>query len=242
MTYSIVAKCARTGQYGVAVSTYSPRTGVTVPLVIPNRCAVAFQSIPNPDLRDYAGDLLAKGAGADGVLKQLETVDRFWQTRQVSIVDSSGHAAAFTGSKAPQVAEHKLGPGFAVAGNIVTKVCVSDTYASFDETRDSDLPLAERLVRGLEAGARSGGQAEGLTSAALLVYDRYSFPIVDLRVDVHDTPVIELRRIFEFTRPLEDYYIQRSADPTGLKRWWEFRMQACPGWKPNHLVRVIPQQ
>ena len=74
MTYSITAKCPRTGQYGVAVSTYSPRVGATVPLVVPNRGAVAFQSVVSPDFRQMAADLIATGASADGVLKELEQV------------------------------------------------------------------------------------------------------------------------------------------------------------------------
>ena len=65
MTYSIVAKCPRTGQYGVAVSTYSPRVGATVPLVVPNRGAVAFQSVVSPDFRQMAADLVATGASAE---------------------------------------------------------------------------------------------------------------------------------------------------------------------------------
>ncbi|MDE2363324.1 MAG: DUF1028 domain-containing protein [Hyphomicrobiales bacterium] len=242
MTYSIVAKCPRTGQYGVAVSTYSPRVGATVPMVVPNRGAVAFQSVVSPDFRQIAADLLATGASADGVLAELSVKDRFWQSRQVSLVDVAGHAAAFTGEKAPAHAEHRLGKGFVVAGNIVTDVCVADAFAEFVSTQASDLALAERLMRALEAGARSGGQKEGLTSASLLVHDRYSFAIVDLRVDVHDTPVIELRRVWDFYAPLVDFYIQRNIDPTGLEKWWQAKMKLSSGWTPNHLVRPIAQQ
>lgn len=242
MTYSITAKCPRTGQYGVAVSTYSPRVGATVPLVVPNRGAVAFQSVVSPDFRQIAADLIATGASADGVLKELEMKDRFWPSRQVSLVDVTGHAAAYTGAKAPAHAEHRLGKGFAVAGNVVTDVCVADAFAEFESTQDTGLDLAERLMRGLEAGARSGGQKEGLTSASLLVYDRYSFATVDLRVDVHDTPVIELRKVWEFYKPMVDFYIQRNIDPTGLEKWWQAKMKLTPGWTPNHLVKHIPQQ
>jgi uncharacterized Ntn-hydrolase superfamily protein len=242
MTYSIVARCERTGQYGVAVSTYSPRVGATVPAVVPNRCAVAFQSIVSPDFRHMAAQLLSNGASADGVMAELAAKDRFWRTRQVALVDSTGHVAVYTGDGAPRHAEHRVGKGFAAAGNIVTEACVPDAFAEFEKTQSTDLPLAERLMRALEAGARSGGQKEGLTSAALLVYDRYPFPIVDARVDVHDTPVIELRRVWNFLEPLTPYYIQRNQDPTGVERWWQFKMKASPGWTPNHLIKPVPQQ
>lgn len=242
MTYSIVARCKRTGQYGVAVSTYSPRVGATVPLVVPGRGAVAYQSVTSPDFRELAGKLLATGASADGILAELSSKDRFWSTRQVAIVDATGHAAAFTGEKAPRHAEHRLGDNFAVAGNVVTEVCVGDSFAAFEASAASVLSLAERLMRALEAGARSGGQKEGLSSAALLVADRFSFPIIDLRVDLHDTPVIELRRVWTFFEPLIPYYVQRNQDPSQSGRWWQERMKLDPAWKPNHLVKVIPQQ
>ncbi len=165
MTYSIAARCEHTGQYGVAVATYSPRVGATVPMVVPNRCAVAFQCTVSPDFRQLASQLLSTGASADGVMAELAAKDRFWPKRQVSLVDSTGHVAAYTGDQAPAHAEHRIGQGFVVAGNVVTETCVSDAYAEFERARSRDLPLAERLLRALEAGARSGGQKEGLTSA-----------------------------------------------------------------------------
>lgn len=242
MTYSIVARCPRTGQYGVGVATYSPLVGSTVPLVVGGRGAVAYQLVASPIHRALAGQLLATGASADGVLAELAIKDPHWQSRQVILVDALGGAAGFTGANAPAHCGHRLGPGFAVAGNVLTATCLDDTWCAFESTATSDLPLAERLMRGLEAGARSGGQPEGLASAALLVQGGEPFPLVDLRVDLHDAPVKELRRLWQFMRPLESFYLQRKTDPTGLRRWWQERMELVPGWKPNHLVKVVPQQ
>ena len=242
MTYSIVARCPRTGQYGVAVATYSPLVGSVVPLVIGGKGAVAYQLVGSPVHRALAGQLLATGASATSVLAELSTKDPYWQSRQVTLVDAMGHVAGFTGANAPAYHGHRLGSGFAVAGNVLTETCLDETYAAFNSTQDMDLPLVERLLRGLEAGARSGGQPEGLTSAAMIVHGTEPFPLVDLRVDVHDTPVKELRRIWEFVQPLQGYFLQRKGDPAGLPRWWQKRMEMVPGWKPNHLVRVVPQQ
>jgi uncharacterized Ntn-hydrolase superfamily protein len=242
MTYSIVARCPRTGQYGVGVATYSPMAGAAVPLVVSGRCAVAYQAATSPLHRDLAGQLLATGASAAGVIADLAAKDPYWQSRQVTIVDMFSGVAGFTGANAPEHCGHKLGNGFAVAGNVLTETCLEDTWREFSATQDSDLPLAERLVRALEAGARSNGQPEGLTSAALLVRGTEPAPLVDLRVDVHDTPVKELRRIWEFVRPLVGFYLQRKVNPVGLPRWWQKRMELVPGWKPNHLVEVVPQQ
>lgn len=242
MTYSIVARCPQTGQYGVGVATYSPLVGSAVPLVVGGRGAVAYQLVASPIHRALAGQLLATGASAAGVLAELSVKDPYWQSRQVTLVDVLGGVAGFTGANAPKQCGHKLGDGFAVAGNVLTETCLDDTWREFSSTLDSGLSLAERLLRGLEAGARSGGQPEGLTSAAVLVQGAEPFPIVDLRVDVHDAPVKELRRIWEFVRPLQGYYLQRKTDPAGLPRWWQKRMEAVPGWKPNHLIKVVPQQ
>lgn len=242
MTYSIVARCPRTGQYGVGVATYSPMVGAAVPLVVSGRGAVAYQVIASPIHRDLAGRLLASGASAAGTLAELAAKDPYWESRQVSLVDMFGGVAAFTGVNAPLHCGHKLGEGFVVAGNVLTEACLDDTWRAFADSQQSDLPLAERLVQALEAGARSNGQPEGLTSAALLVHGGEPVPVVDLRVDVHDTPVKELRRVWEFVRPLQGFYLQRKTNPSGLPRWWQRRMELVPGWLPNHLVKVVPQQ
>lgn len=242
MTYSIVACCPRTGQYGVAVATYSPMVGSAVPLVVGGRAAVAYQVVASPVHRALAGQLLAAGASAEGALAELAAKDPYWQSRQVTLVDMFGGVAGFTGANAPAHCGHRLGEGFAVAGNVLTETCLDDTWKEFSATQGGELSLAERLVRALEAGARSNGQPEGLTSAALLVHGSEPVPLVDLRVDVHDAPVKELRRIWEFVGPLQGFYLQRKTNPAGLPRWWQRRMEVVPGWKPNHLVKVVPQQ
>jgi uncharacterized Ntn-hydrolase superfamily protein len=153
MTYSIVARCPRTGQYGVGVATYSPMVGAGVPLVVSGRGAVAYQAVSSPIHRDVAGRLLATGMSAAGVIDELAAKDPYWQSRQVVLVDTFGGVAGFTGANAPAHCGHKLGDGFAMAGNALTAVCLEDTWREFSATQDSDLPLAERLIRALEAGA-----------------------------------------------------------------------------------------
>jgi uncharacterized Ntn-hydrolase superfamily protein len=213
-----------------------------VPLVVSGRVALAYQCVASPPMRALAGKLLAEGMSGEEVFAQFAADDAHWQSRQLIVVDSKGVSAGFTGSRAPVHAGHKLGDGFACAGNVLTPTCLDDTFREFSATQGSDLSLSERLVRALEAGARSNGQEEGLMSAALLVHGSEPFPLEDLRVDVHDTPVKELRRVWEFMQPLEAYYVQRKTDPSGLPRWWQKRMEMVPGWKPNHLVKVVPQQ
>lgn len=242
MTYSIAARCPRTGQYGVAVSSYSPMSGAFVPVVISDRCAVAYQNTIAPMHRVLAGQLLASGATAASVLAEMALKDPYWESRQVTLVDMHGLVAGHTGSKAPKHCSHLLGDGFAVSGNVVTETCVDDAFREFSATQAGELSLGERLMRALEAGARSNGQPHGLTSAAILVHAREPWPLVDLRVDVHDTPVIELRRAWDFVSPLLEYYRRVRIDPTGRVPWFTKRMEEVPGWVPNHLRGIVRQQ
>ena len=98
----------------------------------------------------------------------------------------------------------------------------------------SNETLAERLMRSLEAGRDAGGQPEGQNSAALLLSGDECFPIVDLRVDLNDAPEAELRRIWDWHRPMVPYYVQRAVTPS-VPRWWQWRMDNVPGWRARHL-------
>jgi uncharacterized Ntn-hydrolase superfamily protein len=99
----------------------------------------------------------------------------------------------------------------------------------------TDQVLAERLVRAVEAGRDAGGQPEGQNSAALLVYGDQPFPVVDLRVDLHDEPEAELRRLWDWFSPMVPYYVQRAIKP--VPRWWQWRMDHVPGWTARHLKK-----
>ena len=81
--------------------------------------------------------------------------------------------------------------------------------------RDSvEEEVEERLVRAIEAGTAAGGQPNGQRSAAILVYEGDVYPLVTLRVDDHDTPMAELRRLFDAFRPLLPFYRERPDNPT----------------------------
>lgn len=240
MTFSIAGYCERTGQYGVCVSTYSMAVGSFVPIVVPNRGTAVLQACVNTDLRKPAAELLSSGASAAGILKYLGEKDDWWDLRQVCVVDSHGHSAAHTGPKARGWAGHKIGPGYVASGNVlVGQQVVEDTAKVFEVSAGQD--LAERLLRALESGRDAGGQPEGLNSAALVVCDRHPFPIVDLRVDLNDKPVEELRRVWDFYRPMIPYYTaRRHSDPTvgdAALPWWKYRAKAVPGWVPRHLQK-----
>jgi uncharacterized Ntn-hydrolase superfamily protein len=86
---------------------------------------------------------------------------------------------------------------------------------AFEASEDQE--LEERLLRAVEAGRDAGGQEEGQTSCALLVYEQHTFPIVNLRVDVALEPIAEMRKILDWFKPLIPYYVRRTLDPTSVE-------------------------
>ncbi len=234
MTFSIVARCARTGQNGVAVATYSPNVGARCPVAVPNRGAVSLQAVASPQLARLAAELLERGLCAEKVVSELLASDPWPESRQVAVVDTYGRAHAATGARNPAWSGHRCGTGYAVSGNVLAGPHVIDAMAHAFEA-SAGAALAERLVRALEAGRDAGGQPEGQNSAALLVCDREPWPLVDLRVDLHDAPEAELRRLWDWYAPMVPYYAERAVNPD-VPRWWQWRMERVPGWKPRHLA------
>ena len=234
MTYSIVARCPKTGEYGVGIATYSPNVGVRCPVVVPQRGAASLQAVANPYLLPIAKRLMASALSAEKIVDELLASDPYPQTRQIAVVDVYGRAHAFTGGKNPVWAGHIVGDGFAVAGNVLAGEGVVKAMAKAFED-GTDQVLAERLVRAVEAGRDAGGQPEGQNSAALLVYGDQPFPVVDLRVDLHDDPEAELRRLWDWFSPMVPYYVQRAIKP--VPRWWQWRMDHVPGWTARHLKK-----
>jgi uncharacterized Ntn-hydrolase superfamily protein len=233
MTFSVVARCPRTGQYGVGIATYSPNVGARCPAVVPNRGAISVQAVANPELLQMARRLLADGVGAEKVLQELASADPYPQLRQIAVVDVYGRAVAATHAPNPKWAGHHVGDGYVCAGNVLAGPQVVEAMAAAFEA-DPGLDLAERLVRAVEAGRDAGGQPEGQNSAALIVCDRQPFPVVDLRVELNDAPEAELRRLWDWFAPMVPYYVER-AYAESVPRWWQWRQDQVPGWTARHL-------
>lgn len=198
-TFSIVGRCGRTGQLGVAVSTKVPAVGSLCPFVRAGIGAVATQAWVNPYLGPRVLDALASGLDAEAALDRVlgGEVDR--EIRQIGVVDARGRSAGFTGRDTDGWRGHRTGPGFAVQGNmLVNEDTLTDMIDAFLTRPDE--PLAERLMRSLEAGQLAGGDRRGRQSAALLVHGAEDYPLVDLRADEHPDPVAELRRVYEVAK------------------------------------------
>lgn len=198
-TFSIAARCSRTGQLGVAVASAVQAVGGLCPYVRAGIGAVTTQSWVNPYLALRILDGLTRGQEAEAALAvALDTDDRP-DLRQIGLVDAGGAAAAWTGADCTAEAGHRTGAGYAVQGNMLASNGVIDAMAQAFEDSDT-CDLDERLMRALEAGDDAGGDRRGKQSAALKIVDREDYPCLDLRVDEHAAPVPELRRILAVAR------------------------------------------
>jgi uncharacterized Ntn-hydrolase superfamily protein len=199
LTYSIVSCDLDQGEWGVAVQSKFLAVGSVVPWAEPGAGAVATQSYANPRYGPDGLALLRQGLAAEEVVKRLTDADDDRDQRQLGVVDAAGRGATFTGSGCHDWAGGRTGPGYAAQGNIlVSGETVGALAETFEATEGS---LAERLLASLAAGQAAGGDSRGQQSAALLVvrwdggYAGLSDVVVDLRVDDHEAPIEELRRL-----------------------------------------------
>jgi uncharacterized Ntn-hydrolase superfamily protein len=204
-TYSIVACDLDAGQWGVAVQSKFLAVGSVVPWAEPAVGAIATQAFANPRYGPEGLALLRDGASAEEVVEHLTAADDGRDQRQLGVVDGEGRAATFTGGECNAWAGGRTGSGYAAQGNILVSAATVDALAeTFDMT--AGRPLAARLLDCLDAGQAAGGDSRGQQSAALLVVERdggyagLSDAVFDLRVDDHERPLEELRRLYDLHR------------------------------------------
>ena len=226
MTFSIAARCPRTGMLGVATSSKALAAGGMVPHCRAGIGAIASQSFVNPYLGIDGLEFLAQGLPAERAIERLIEDDPGRALRQIAVVDKDGRAAAYTGEKCIPWAGQVSGAGYVCLGNILEREEVVQSMArAFETTLIEELP--ERLVQALEAGQEAGGDRRGRQSAGIIVVGEEIYPSCDLRVDDHADPVPELRRVFEVYKREQIPFLQimpRRDDP--VPHWdWAIRMR-----------------
>jgi uncharacterized Ntn-hydrolase superfamily protein len=200
-TYSIVACDLDAGQWGVATQSKFLAVGSVVPWAEAQVGAVATQAYANPRYGPDGLALLRQGLEADDVVKRLTEADEGREQRQLGLVDARGKASTFTGRECQDWAGGRTGDGYAAQGNILVSGETVDALAETFEA-STGRPLAERLLDSLDAAQAAGGDKRGQESAALLIvekdagYAQLSDVVVDLRVDDHERPLEELRRLY----------------------------------------------
>ena len=200
-TFSIAACDLEAGQWGVAVESKFLAAGSLVPWAEPHVGAIATQAYANPRYGPDGLALLRKGLAAEEVVRRLTGADPERETRQLGVVDGGGRAATFTGNECHDWAGGRTGRGYAAQGNILAGAAVVDALAETFESSAAK-PLAERLLDALAAGQKAGGDKRGQQAAGILVVERdggyagLTDVLVDLRVDDHERPIEELRRLY----------------------------------------------
>jgi len=226
MTFSIVARCSRTGALGVAVSTAVPAVGAMCMYLRTGVGAVATQAWVNPYLALNALHLLERGAGAESALAEVLKADPAADLRQVGVVDSRGQCATWTGPECTGWAGQRTGASCTIQGNMLTGAATLDAMLDAFEA-SGEYALEERLMRALEAGQAAGGDKRGRQSAALKVMRDEAYAYLDLRVDEHPDPVAELRRVFDVAQQQFIPFVEGM--PT----------RECPGRAPPSAVTEL---
>ena len=213
MTFSIVARCAQTGQLGAAVSSSSPAVAARCIRTRARVGAAASQNVTDPSLGDQALELMARGATALQALDILRGAAAHIEYRQLALVDAQGGTACFSGAGGLGVVAQALGVDAVCAGNLLAHGDVpARMLAAFEGVQG---PLADRVIAAMQAGLRSGGEAGPVHSAGLLVVDDVSWPIVDLRVDwTEGDPIDALALLWAQFAPQVASYRQRALDPS----------------------------
>jgi len=206
-TFSIVARDPQTGDLGLAVQSKAFAVGSRVITIKGGVAVVAHQAASNPMYGVLVLDLLLAGMTPQQALDVAVRSDEGRDRRQVAVLDIQGRTAAWTGPGATEWKGHRCGENYCAQGNILAGAEVVDAMAASFES--SSGPLAERLLAALDAAQAAGGDARGMQSAALVVARPlggaagFSDRVVDLRVDDHRTPLVEMRRLLEMLRSNE---------------------------------------
>lgn len=211
MTYSIAARCQHSGAFGIAITSSS--------ICVASRCAwvsplgaVTTQNVTDPSLGPAGLGLLRQGLGAGAVLDLLIAGTPEPEWRQVGVVDRYGRIAHHSGARALPTAAVAQGDACLALGNLLASPDVpARMIAAYAKLADANFP--ERLLRALEAGLEAGGEEGDEHSAGLHVAEDYDWPVVDLRVDWHDEPIAELRRVWGLYAPQRASYEMRARSP-----------------------------
>jgi uncharacterized Ntn-hydrolase superfamily protein len=215
MTFSLVGMCRRTGMIGAAVTTSSMGVGSRCPFARAGVGAVLTQHRTDPQLGPCGLELLAAGQSAGQVIASLATDNPTIGWRQLAVLDQRGDTAYYHGARIQSMRAAAQGDAVCAIGNIIRHEDIPQAMVDAFG-RHPEEHLAERLLQALEAGLAAGGELKQVKSAALLVVHEQPFPLVDLRVELHPQPLVELRFLWELYRPQAELYVRRAIDPDSV--------------------------
>jgi uncharacterized Ntn-hydrolase superfamily protein len=212
MTFSLVARSANAGLFGIAIASSSPAVAARCAHARAGVGAVGTQNITDPSLGSRVLDVLGRGSSAEAALDQVLSTTPFGAYRQLVIIGRSGPPAIYCGAHGLGLVGSASGQDAAAAGNLLASSAVPAAMLEAFERATGH--LGERLLEGLRHGLAIGGEAGPVHSAGLLIVREVSWPIVDLRVDwTDDDPIAALSALWLRYAPQIDDYVRRAVDP-----------------------------
>lgn len=213
MTFAIVARCAETGMFGVAISSSSPAVAARCSHARAGVGAVSSQNVTDPSLGPAALDLMELGADAARAVDVLRASRPYMDYRQILAVDANGRSAIHSGVRALGTWSEARAENVACGGNLLADAGVPQ--AMVDAFLASRGHLAERLLGAMRAALKAGGEAGPVHSAGLKLVDKVSWPVADLRVDwTEHCPIEELSALWDRYAPQLNDYVTRALNPS----------------------------
>ena len=212
MTFSLVARCAQTGMFGIAISSSSPAVAARCSFARAGVGAVASQNITDPSLGPRVLDLLQQGLSAAEAVAGVIAASKFTEYRQLLAVDQSGRTAIHSGPHSLGIWTQAQGINVASGGNMLANENVPQ--AVVDGFVAVSGHLGDRLIAAMRAGLIAGGEAGPVHSAGMKIVDKVSWPVADLRCDwTDDCPIENIATAWDIYKPQLAAYVQRALDP-----------------------------
>lgn len=212
MTFSIVGHCPETGMFGLAISSSSPAVAARCAFARAGVGAVSTQNVTDPRLGPQALDLMERGATPGEALAILERTGNHMAWRQVLTVGRTGESAIYSGTEVLGRWSEAQDMNVAAAGNLLADTAVPEAMVATFRTTTGG--LGHRLMEALVSGLAAGGEAGPVHSAGLLLVDRQSWPLAELRIDwTTDCPIAALSEAWKVFEPQMDAYVTRALDP-----------------------------
>ncbi len=214
MTFSIAARCAQTGMFGLAVSSSSPAVAARCAYARAGVGAAASQNITDPTLGERCLDLMGEGASARDAINQIVASTKHIQYRQLTAIDAQGGTASFSGTQTLGLHAASEARDVVCAGNLLASEAVpAAMVAAFQQGSGH---LGDRLLAAMQAAVDAGGEEGPVHSAGLLLVDKVSWPVASLRVDWHEAgdPIGELAKVWQVYAPQLQDYVTRALDPS----------------------------
>lgn len=212
MTFSLVARCAKTGMFGIAISSSSPAVAARCSYARAKVGAVASQNVTDPTLGPLTLDLMQKGLSAEQAIQQIQSIGKFIEYRQVLAIDETGSTSIHSGPNSLGIWTQAEGKDVAAGGNLLSNESIPQSIV--DAFISSDGHIGDRLIAAMRSGLTAGGEAGPVHSAGMKIVDKMTWPIADLRCDwTTNCPVEEVAKAWDVYKPQLDAYVQRAIDP-----------------------------